>query len=113
MNLEDAIACLKANGYRVSKPRQKAIHTLGTTTKWPPEKGQRYVGAWPPAFKTPGVYRAKPLKQGDGVPKPLPSDWAERTAALAAFMSRDEIAKIYQEPIAAAKSGFREWPQAA
>jgi hypothetical protein len=29
-----------------------------TTKKWPPARGERYVGKWPPRFKTPPV---KPL----------------------------------------------------
>jgi hypothetical protein len=33
-----------------------------TTTKWPPQRGEHYVGEWPPRFKTP----AKPAKK----PKP-------------------------------------------
>jgi hypothetical protein len=32
-----------------------------TTTKWPPAKGVKYVGKWPPRFRTPPV---KPLLHG-------------------------------------------------
>jgi hypothetical protein len=27
--------------------------TRPTTKKWPPAKGERYTGRWPPRFKTP------------------------------------------------------------
>ncbi len=90
MNIEQAIELLKAAGFRVTKPRPcQSLSADGrpTTKQWPPNREQRYVGTWPPAFKTPGVYRPRPLRSG-GMAKPLPLDWAERTAALVFFMSR-------------------------
>jgi hypothetical protein len=48
MRIEEAIECLWANGYRVSKPRPKA--STNTTKAWPPMPGQKYVGPWPPKF---------------------------------------------------------------
>jgi len=32
--------------------------TRPTTKRWPPKRGEKYVGRWPPRFKTPP---AKPL----------------------------------------------------
>jgi hypothetical protein len=33
-----------------------------TTTKWPPAPGERYVGKWPPKWRTP-ARRPKPSKR--------------------------------------------------
>ncbi len=90
MQIEQAIECLRNAGYRVSKPRQRqsiAWDGRPTTKSWPPNKdrNERYTGVWPPAFKSHSVYRPRPLRAGG---KPLPIDWAERTAALVFFMSR-------------------------
>jgi hypothetical protein len=42
--------------------------TRPTTTKWPPPRGWKYTGKWPPKFKTPP---AKPLHNV----KLKPRDW--------------------------------------
>jgi hypothetical protein len=49
-DIEQAIELLKQSGYQVSKPRAKASN--GTTMAWPPMPGQRYVGKWPPKFRS-------------------------------------------------------------
>ncbi len=90
MRIEDAIATLRQAGYRVTKPQQRqsiAADGRPATRQWPPQKGERYIGSWPPAWRMPGVYRPKPLRCGPTF-KPLPPDWPQRTAALVFFMSR-------------------------
>jgi hypothetical protein len=49
MSINEAIEVLRQAGYRISKPRSRQD---GTTTKWPPAKGERYLGKWPPKFLT-------------------------------------------------------------
>jgi hypothetical protein len=98
MRIEDAIACLREAGYRVSKPRQR--QTLSpdgrpATRAWPPQRDERYVGPWPPAWRMLGVYRPKPLRC-TGLAKPLPPDWPARTAKLVFFMSQEARAEQLQ-----------------
>ncbi len=89
-NIAEAIELLKQAGFEVTKPRQhQTLSPDGrpTTRAWPPQRDERYVGPWPPAWRMPGVYRPKPLRCGPTF-KPLPPEWPQRTAALVFFMSR-------------------------
>src|ERR1700682_5514885 len=59
------------------KPRSVKVASDGraTTKTWPPQKGERSAGTWPPALKPPGVNKPRKPPAGDGVRKPLPADW--------------------------------------
>jgi hypothetical protein len=75
MNIQDAIACLKANGYRVSKPRAQVekpkLNALGL-----PHSEQ-----YDPNYKM--RYHTPPLKRAQNIDKFLSAEQWQQMCALA------------------------------
>src|SRR5262245_47443451 len=95
-----------AEARRVSVAAQGAPTRCGrlmrpTTTKWPPLKHERYVGKWPPRFKTPRVRRASK-------PRP-PKTWSDYVPAM---IERHGSVAAWLDARNHELAGRCEWPAA-
>ena len=70
-----------------------------TTTKWPPLKHERYVGKWPPRFKTPAKKPKRPKPRSRG------TTWAAYIEAMIAKHGSPEAWRAASDAWWGARSG--------